>query len=150
MNTRIPPPVIVVLLTALMWLLNTGRRSAGFEFAPQPILAIALAAVALLLMLAAAAQMFIAKTTVNPLRPERATRLITTGVFAYSRNPIYLADLLLLTALALWLGNLENIVLRGVFVWYINRFQIAPEEKALTKLFGAGFEQYCARVRRWV
>jgi protein-S-isoprenylcysteine O-methyltransferase Ste14 len=150
MNTRIPPPVIVALLAALMWLLDTGRRNAGFEFSPQPTLAISLAAVALLLMLGAAAQMFLAKTTVNPLHPERATRLITTGVFAYSRNPIYLADLLLLTAWALWLGNLENIVLPGLFVWYIGRFQIAPEEKALTRLFGAEFEAYCARVRRWV
>jgi protein-S-isoprenylcysteine O-methyltransferase Ste14 len=150
MHTRIPPPVIVALLAALMWLFNTGRRNTGFEFAPQTTLAITVAASALLLMLGAAAQMFIGKTTVNPLHPERATRLITTGVFAYSRNPIYLADLLLLTAWALWLGNLENIFLLGLFVWYIGRFQIAPEEKALAKLFGTAFEAYCGRVRRWV
>jgi protein-S-isoprenylcysteine O-methyltransferase Ste14 len=149
MHTRIPPPVIVAVLAALMWLLN-GQRNMHVDWAWLPPLAIAVAAIALLLMLAAAAQMFIAKTTVNPLHPERATHLITTGVFAYSRNPIYLADLQLLTAWALWLGNLENIVLLALFVWTINRFQIAPEETALTKLFGAEFEGYCARVRRWV
>ncbi len=71
-------------------------------------------------------------------------------MFAISRNPIYLADLLLLAALAVWFGNALNIALLALFVWYINRYQIAPEERALAQLFGEAYAAYRARVRRWL
>ncbi|MOA62140.1 hypothetical protein D3C78_1874670 [compost metagenome] len=71
-------------------------------------------------------------------------------MFARTRNPIYLGDALILLALALGLGNWLNFLLLPLFVWFIGRFQIAPEERALQRLFGDEFLAYCARVRRWV
>ena len=94
--------------------------------------------------------MWRARTTVNPLRPERAAHLVTSGVFARSRNPIYLGDALILAALALGLGNWLNFLLLPAFVGLIGRFQIAPEERALQRLFGDQYRAYCARVRRWL
>ncbi|HEY6610157.1 MAG TPA: isoprenylcysteine carboxylmethyltransferase family protein, partial [Pseudomonas sp.] len=82
--------------------------------------------------------------------PERTTRLVTHGVFARTRNPIYLGDALILFALALGLGNWLNFLLLPLFVAFIGRFQIAPEERALERRFGNEFRAYCARVRRWV
>lgn len=150
MNLLIPPPLVVAILAAAMWGVNRSFDAGRITSNLQDPLAIALLVVAVLLMAAAVAPFVTAKTTINPLRPSNASKLITGSVFRYSRNPIYLADLLLLAALTVWLGHLANIVWLVVFVVYINRFQIRPEEAALQALFGAEYATYCARVRRWL
>lgn len=145
-----PPPLVVVLFAGLMWQLARHLPFGDFAFALQRPLAALVALAGLGLMAAAAWTLLRARTTVNPLRPERTTRLVTHGVFARTRNPIYLGDALLLFALALGLGNWLNFLLLPLFVAFIARFQIAPEERALERRFGAEFRAYCARVRRWV
>jgi protein-S-isoprenylcysteine O-methyltransferase Ste14 len=146
----IPPPVVFAILAAAMWAINrslvVGRIDSGLLTLGAGALLIAGA----LVMAMAVKSLFTAKTTINPLKPSRTSRLITGGVFRYSRNPIYLGDLLILAALAVWLGQPANLALLAVFVWYIDRFQIRPEEKALSALFGAEYAAYCARVRRWL
>ncbi|WP_333797221.1 methyltransferase family protein [Rheinheimera sp.] len=91
-----------------------------------------------------------AKTTVNPLTPQAASDLVQNGIFRYSRNPMYLGMLLVLVAWALWLADISAFVPLPFFVWYLNQFQIQPEERALTALFGAAFLQYQQKVRRWL
>lgn len=150
MNPLIPPPVVVAIIGTLMWAVNRSLPWGSFTFEFRETAALLLLAAGLLLMAMAVVQFIAARTTINPLRPSRASRLITTGVFALSRNPIYLADLLLLAAFAVWLGNAFNVALLVLFVCYINRYQIVPEERALTQLFGAAYAAYCARVRRWL
>lgn len=150
MNPLIPPPVIAAIIGALMWAANRSLPWGRIAFDFREPAALVLLAIGLLLMLIAAGQFIAAKTTINPLRPARASTLITTGVFAISRNPIYLADLLILAALAIWFGNVFNAALLALFVWTINRYQIAPEEQALTQLFGEAYAAYRARVRRWL
>lgn len=145
-----PPPLVVALFAGLMWQLARHLPFGGFAFALQRPLAALVALAGLALMVAAAWTMLRARTTVNPLRPERTTRLVTHGVFARTRNPIYLGDALLLLALALGLGNWLNFLLLPLFVGFIGRFQIVPEERALERLFGDEFRAYCARVRRWL
>jgi protein-S-isoprenylcysteine O-methyltransferase Ste14 len=150
MNTRIPPPVVVVIIAALMWWLARFVELGNFKFDGQSLLAIAFMSAGIGMMLVAAFSFYKAKTTINPLDPSKASHLITTGMFGFSRNPIYLADLLVLGAWAIWLGNIFNIALLVVFVVYINRFQITPEERALGTLFGDAYSEYCSRVRRWI
>ena len=150
MNPRIPPPIVAAVFGVLMWAVNRKLEFGRVEFAFQTPVAIVLLVAGLLLMLVAVASFVVAKTTVNPLRPSRASSLVTTGIFRLSRNPIYLGDLLVLAALAVWLGNAVNVVLLVPFVWTINRFQIIPEERALTDLFGERYVAYCSRVRRWL
>jgi protein-S-isoprenylcysteine O-methyltransferase Ste14 len=91
-----------------------------------------------------------ARTTVNPLRPEKASALVTGGIFRWTRNPMYLGMAMLLVAWAVYLANPISVVLIPVFVVYMNRFQIAPEERALESRFGAQFTEYRDRVRRWL
>ena len=150
MNPLIPPPIVAAIVGVLMWAVNRWLVLGRVESAFQTPVAIVLLVAGLLLMLVAVASFVAAKTTVNPLRPSRASSLVTTGIFRLSRNPIYLGDLLLLAALAVWLGNIVNLLLLVPFVWYINRFQIIPEERALADRFGASYVAYCARVRRWL
>ena len=150
MNTRIPPPVVVVISAAMMWWLARLLAVGEFETEIQSLLAVVFMSAGIGMMLIAAFSFYEAKTTINPLDPSKASHLITTGIFSFSRNPIYLADLLILIAWAIWLGNIFNIALLVVFVVYINRFQIAPEERALGTLFGDAYRDYCSRVRRWI
>jgi protein-S-isoprenylcysteine O-methyltransferase Ste14 len=150
MNPLIPPPIIAAIVGTLMWIVNRWLEVGRVESAFQTPVSIVLLVAGLLLMLVAVASFVAAKTTVNPLRPSRASNLVTTGIFRLSRNPIYLGDLLVLAALAVWLGNIVNLLLLVPFVWYINRFQIIPEERALAERFGASYAAYCARARRWL
>ncbi|ELN6931386.1 isoprenylcysteine carboxylmethyltransferase family protein [Vibrio navarrensis] len=91
-----------------------------------------------------------AKTTVNPVKPETASTVVASGIFAYSRNPMYLALLLLLLSYACWLQNAITFAFAPLFVLYMNRFQIQPEERALEKRFGSAYLQYKQKVRRWI
>ena len=101
-------------------------------------------------MLAGIASFRQAQTTVNPLKPDTATALVTSGVYGYTRNPMYLGMLAVLLAWAVFLAS--PAALAGVlgFWWYIGRFQIRPEERALAALFGSSFSDYTSRVRRWL
>jgi protein-S-isoprenylcysteine O-methyltransferase Ste14 len=150
LNLLIPPPVVAALIGALMWALGRLLPSGQFRFPAQEAAAIVLFGAGLLLLIAAAVQFIAARTTINPLKPANASHLVTTGVFAFSRNPIYLGDLLMLAAFAVWLGNAFSAALPAAFVWYMNRFQILPEERALSQIFGGAYDAYCSRVRRWL
>ena len=150
MNPLVPPPVVVAMVGVLMWAVDRKLELGKFESAFRAPVAGVLLIVGLILMFVAVAAFVAARTSINPLRPSRASSLVTTGIFRISRNPIYLGDFLALAALAVWLGNVVNVLLLILFVWYVIRFQIIPEEIALTKLFGASYVAYCSRVRRWL
>ncbi|MCC7326777.1 MAG: isoprenylcysteine carboxylmethyltransferase family protein [Burkholderiales bacterium] len=146
----IPPPVALLIAAAAMWASDRLLDSGRVNFDLQALLAFALLVAGLASMSAAVAAMAAAKTTINPLLPSRASRLVTGGVFRLSRNPIYIGDVLVLAALCVWLGQPANAVWLALFVGFIDRFQIRPEEEALRTLFGAQYVAYCARVRRWL
>ena len=90
------------------------------------------------------------ETTVNPHHPERSSTLVTSGVFALTRNPMYLGLALLLAAWAFRLGSLPSLIFVSVFMAYLQRFQIEPEERQMQASFGEEFEGYARRVRRWL
>ena len=91
-----------------------------------------------------------ANTTVNPTTPEASSTLVTTGVYGITRNPMYIGFLLMLIAWGLWLANLYTLPFTAVFVAYMNRYQIQPEERMLGRLFGSAYVAYMQRVRRWL
>ena len=88
-------------------------------------------------------------TTVDPIEPENANQLVTTGPYRFSRNPMYLSMVLLLVGLAF--KNLNGLTLFPIlaFMWFITQNQIKPEEKALREKFGEQYDKYCQRTRRW-
>ena len=92
----------------------------------------------------------VAKTTVNPLKPETASSLVTSGVFKYSRNPMYVGLAIILLAWTTYLAVPLGLLAVVGFIAYIQRFQIVPEERALVVLFGNEFEAYQSTVRRWL
>ena len=106
--------------------------------------------VALSLMVLALSAMLAMRTTPNPMAPEQATALVQTGLFSVSRNPIYVADAMVLMGWAAWLASGSALLVLPVFVGYITIMQIRAEEQALSEVFGDDYHAYCQRVRRWV
>jgi protein-S-isoprenylcysteine O-methyltransferase Ste14 len=102
-------------------------------------------------LLATGARLFLkARTSLNPTRPSSASSLVVTGIYRYTRNPMYLGGLVMLSAFSLFLAKLSAFSFLVFFVAYLTRFQIIPEERALRELFGTEFDDYTKRVRRWV
>ncbi|WP_373947911.1 isoprenylcysteine carboxylmethyltransferase family protein [Vibrio pomeroyi] len=90
------------------------------------------------------------KTTVNPIKVETASAVVDSGIFGYTRNPMYLGLFILLFCVGYYFQNIFSILLSFVFVIYMNQFQIKPEERALEQLFGAEYVDYKQKVRRWI
>jgi protein-S-isoprenylcysteine O-methyltransferase Ste14 len=114
------------------------------------VLAYAVAAVGASLDAIALLHFLRSRTTVNPLKPASATVLVTRSIYRLTRNPMYLGLATLLFAWAIYLGSLAALAGVPLFILYMNRFQIAPEERALEERFGAEYIAYRARVRRWL
>jgi protein-S-isoprenylcysteine O-methyltransferase Ste14 len=149
LETRMPPPIVTAAAIAGVWFADRYDFGRVAWQTPQWLVGV-LIGFALLLMLLAVIEMFRRRTTVNPLTPDRSSALVTNGVFKLSRNPIYLGDALLIVAAGLFFSNLVFIPVLALFVIYINRFQINPEERALQKKFGQAFSIYLEQTRRWL
>ncbi|MCP5335096.1 MAG: isoprenylcysteine carboxylmethyltransferase family protein [Oceanospirillaceae bacterium] len=150
MQRRLPPPVIALLTALGMYLIARVFPPAQAMPLIQHVLAMAIAACALLIDIAALWSFQRHKTTVNPLRPEKARLIISNGIYSFSRNPMYLGMLLWLFAFGCWLGSTWSFPLIMLFYWMIECFQIPAEEKALREKFGAEYLQYCLKVNRWL
>ncbi|MGI9551549.1 MAG: methyltransferase family protein [Aurantibacter sp.] len=149
MKIKIPPPIVAWIFAGLMYLSDRVLPVGEFDFFGRDYLIYGLTVLGGFVLAASMLRFFISRTTLNPFSPERASRLVTKGLYKFSRNPMYLALLLFLLAWGLWLGNAFNTLLAAGFVSYMNRFQILHEEKALTQRFGKEYQLYCKNVRRW-
>jgi protein-S-isoprenylcysteine O-methyltransferase Ste14 len=150
LELKIPPPIIMFLIGVLMWMFARATPAWDFHLPARIIFAFVLFAGGLATGSAGVATFRRAKTTANPLKPESSSSLVTWGIYAITRNPMYLGGLVMLTGWAAFLENPFPLFFLPVYMLYINRFQIAPEERILTALFGAGYSDYQARVRRWL
>ncbi|TDQ29475.1 methyltransferase family protein [Zeaxanthinibacter enoshimensis] len=149
MKLKIPPALVFLSFAILMYLLDFWLPVGEFEFFGRKWMIYALTGIAILVSLVALLQFSRAGTTIDPRDPAKSKVLVTTGIYNYTRNPMYLALLLLLLAWGLYLGNAFNTLLAALFVAYMNRFQILPEEESLEKEFGQVYRTYCMAVRRW-
>ena len=150
LSLRIPPVVMVLLVAVLQWLLAQALPRWSGDFPGRVLIAIVLLLIGMAVAISGVLSFRRARTSVNPMDPGVATTLVSNGVYRYSRNPMYLGFAAWLCAWAVLLGSLPALLLAGVFVAYMNRFQIVPEERALAALFGEDFERYRRRVRRWL
>lgn len=150
LENKVPPPLVALVFGGLMGGASLGLPGLDLAWGTRLLLALPLIGAGLLFVLAGGISFRRARTTVNPLKPEAASTLVTSGIYRYTRNPMYVGFALWLLAWGLHLAS--PLVLLGVlgFVLYMNRLQIAPEERALGRLFGADFAAYRQRVRRWL
>lgn len=144
-----PPPLLLTLILAVSmlgldwafpWFRAVYPSLANFGF-----VAIGLG---VLLILIAAGLFKWRKTTINPYGEPSV--VVREGVYRFSRNPMYLGMLLLLTGLGIWLGNILALLLAPVFVWAMNRWYIVDEEQLMESRFGEHYLAYRRHVRRWL
>ena len=150
LELKIPPPVVALLIGAAMWF--AARRGVVLDV-PLVVRTVAFIVLALAggaTAIAGNLEFRRAKTTVNPFKPQNATALVTSGVYLFTRNPMYLGLTLLILGWAAFLCSAWALAGPVVFVLYIRRFQIEPEEKILSAKFGAAYAEYVSRVRRWL
>src|SRR3954447_2242122 len=145
LESRVPPPAVVLVMAVLMWLISRAAPLLHFDVPAHRWLAVVLVSAGFLTGISGVMTFLHAKTTVNPMKP-RASSMVTWGVYAFSRNPMYLGGLIMLLGWAAGLSNVLAFLLLPGYVLYINRFQIAPEERALTALFGQPYAAYQLRV----
>lgn len=154
LELKVPPPVVALACAGAMkllsWLPGRGAIAGADTFENLQLLAPVIAALGVGIALAGVFEFRRARTTVNPHKPDNSSSLVTSGIYRYTRNPMYLGLAVVLLAWAAWLGSAWALPGIAMFAAFITRFQILPEETTLQRIFGAEFDDYRARVRRWI
>lgn len=146
----IPPLLLAFALLALMWLVAHAWPRLALDFPGRSAVG-GIVAIAGLVVCGLTVRAFRrARTTVDPTRPERASTLVTGGLFAVSRNPMYIGVALVLVGWGVWLAHPVALLLPLVFVVYLDRLQVPREEQALAAAFGDEYARYAREVRRWL
>jgi protein-S-isoprenylcysteine O-methyltransferase Ste14 len=150
LELRIPPPIVGLIVAAGMWTVAHVPPIVQLPKLVRLLGAAVLGAIGVAVAIGGVMSFRRAKTTVNPLKPETSAALVSTGVYSFTRNPMYLGMVLGLVAWAVYLSSVWALLGPVVFALYITRFQIVPEERVLDRLFGASFAVYKKKVRRWL
>ena len=148
MNNKIPPPIVTLFFGLCIYL----SRSYFPEFSNSVLnlLSIISFVVGIFVFVAAVSSFKKQKTTVNPISIENASSLVVSGIFKYSRNPMYLGMSFVLLGLAFKFNVIGGLLFTGIFMLFITIFQIKPEEVAMEKLFDQEWKDYTKNVRRWL
>ena len=148
METKIPPPLVTLVFGMSIYF--SREMFPVIEVQHSFYLGIFLLLSGFFILLSAVRLFRKDKTTVNPLSPEQATKLVTDGIFKYSRNPMYLGMAFVLGSIAVFFNLIGGIFLIALFCVYITKFQIIPEERAMMNLFAQDFDEYKKVTRRWI
>ena len=148
MNTKIPPPIVTATFGLIIYF--SKSFSPVYSFENSNMISVIFLLFGLGIFSAAVQSFKKHKTTINPLSPDKASSLVNSGIFSYSRNPMYLGMLLILLSVSFKFNISVGLFISFLFKIYITRFQIIPEEKAMAKLFGEEFITYKNQTRRWV
>ena len=146
-QNKVPPPIILALLMTGTFIMNDYFLTFHFPF--QSLIS----AVVLLLSSIGAFGMIEFKrqnTTINPISIDTSSCLVTSGIFKYTRNPMYVGLMSIMIAYSFFLGSFIGLLLTLFFGLYLHFFQIKPEEATMRGLFGNDFKTYCEQAPRWL
>ena len=150
LEAKVPPPAIAVVAAVIMWGIARLAPQVAMPSGTRLGLSAAIVVAGVAISVAGVLSFRHARTTLNPTRPEEASSLVRTGIFRVSRNPMYLGLLFVLVGWAVFLSSAWALLGVAGFVLYMSRFQIAPEERALSSVFGGEYASYKSSVRRWL
>ena len=147
-KTKIPPPLIALTFG---FLINyTKNIFPKIKIRNEIIFGSFMIIIGLVIILSAIILFKKYQTTITPLNPFNATKLITEGIYKFSRNHMYLGLLMVLIGISIILNPIGGILLIPLFILYLNLFQIIPEENAMVDLFKDEFSEYQKNVRKWI
>ena len=148
MNNKIPPPIVTFICGITIYLSKSFFNQ--FFIYSNNRVSLFLLILGLVVFISAIKSFRRHKTTVNPLEPRQASSLVTSGIFKFSRNPMYLGMLIILLSISFKFNLIGGMVTSLFFYIYITKFQILPEEAAMNDLFGDEFIDYSKKTRRWI
>ena len=148
MKTKIPPPIIALVMIAIIYLSSLIVEPITFGY--QTLISILVVVIGLAWAIPSFRLFAKYKTTISPFTPSETTALVTDGMYRYSRNPMYLGLVLLTIAATIFFGTWLGVVIVVAFIFLLNFLQILPEEKALLDIFGEEYVEYQKKVRRWI
>jgi len=150
LELKIPPVIVFGFFALMMWAIAVYFPVFDITIPLRLYLTGFLIVVALYAGIHSILLFYRFKTSVHPQKPQEVSRLITDGPFKHTRNPMYLALSLVLIAWAIFLSDLIALMMMPAFYWYMTRFQIIPEERALISKFGEEYEEYVEKAPRWL
>ena len=148
LNTKIPPPVVTILFAIMIFYFSDNFAYVDLPF--KIYISLFFISLGFIVTFSSARNFKKKDTTVNPMKPNETTKLVTDGFFKITRNPMYLGMLLFLLGLSIFNGLIVGLIFLPLFVGYITYFQIIPEENAMLEIFGEEFTLYMKKVRRWI
>ena len=150
LELKIPPPAVAVLIAGAMWTISLVLPLLEAPAFIRVATAVIVALAGFGISIAGVISFRRARTTINPMKPETTSSLVCSGIYGVTRNPMYVGVLFVLVAWAVFLSSAWALLGPLVFVLYMNRLQIAPEERVLSDMFGTDYAAYKSRVRRWL
>ncbi len=150
MKLKIPPAIVACIFGGFMWLIDLYLNIDWLNFELTVWISIVFAGMGGLSGLIGLIQFYRYSTSIDPHKPAKASNLVTNGIYGISRNPMYVGLLLILTGYGFYLSNILTFVMPLLFVEYMNRYQIMPEEEVLAEKFGDKYLRYKYEVPRWL
>ena len=147
LELKVPPLVVMLIFGICVFLLS---KVDPFRFGNFKVASIALTFLGAIISITSVLEFKNEETTVDPLNPNNSNALVVKGIYKYSRNPMYLSFYLWLLAFSIYCGSVFAVILSPAFIFYLNVFQINPEEKILQEKFGDNYIKYKNEVRRWI
>ena len=148
MNNKIPPPIVTLISGLIIFF--SRQLFPEYDSMIINVFSFIFLFLGLLVFFLAVASFKKYKTTVNPLQPSKASHLVISGIFRFTRNPMYLGMVLILFSLSFKFNLLGGLIVTALFIMFITKFQIIPEEDAMLSLFRDEFEVYKENTRRWI
>ena len=146
--SKIPPPLVVLILVISTFF--SSKKIDLIQIPFQTSIAIFILSVGILILINPVLKFIKSKTTINPIKFKKVNKLVTSGIYKYSRNPMYLGLLMIVISSSIFYLNIYSILTPLFFYLWINRFQIKREEVFLTEKFGEDYLSYKKKTRRWI
>ncbi len=145
---KIPPPILVLILVVSSFL--SSKKIDVIHIPHQTLVSILILLIGILILIIPVTKFIKYKTTIDPIEFKKVNKLVTSGIYKYSRNPMYLGLLLIVISSSILYLNIYSVSTPIFFYYWINRFQIQREEIFLTEKFGKEYLSYKTKTRRWI
>ena len=145
---KIPPPLLVLILVIANYF--SSKKIDLIHLPNQDLTSILILLIGILILINPIFKFIKSKTTIDPIKFKKVNKLITSGIYKYSRNPMYLGLLIIVIATSIFYLNIFSITTPILFYCWINRFQIKREEVFLKEKFGNEYVLYMTKTRRWI
>jgi len=145
---KIPPPILVLILVISNYFSSKKIDLINLQY--QTLLSILILFIGILILIIPVSNFVKSKTTIDPIKFKKVNNLVTSGIYKYSRNPMYLGLLMIIISTSIFYLTIFSITTPFIFYFWINRFQIEGEEIFLTKKFGQKYILYKSKTRKWI